>query len=245
VEAIVFDIETVPTREENLKEEDWDYIFKYSETEEDREKQKERLSLWALTAHLASVALLNVSERVALVMYLSDEDSKEELEIKENFEEEELNIRVHMVGFSMEKGIEEAERKILVNFWKKVKEKEGYRFVSFNGRSFDSVFLMLRSFALGVKVSRQFIGNRYEYRNHIDLLDLLSFHGQGRKYSLEFVCSRLGIPSPKKDMDGHDVKKYFEEGRYKDIALYNLGDTIATAKIYERFKNTLGDIFGL
>ena len=245
MEAIIFDIETVPTKEENLKEEDWEYIFKYADTEEDREKQKERLSLWALTAHLVSVALLNVSEGLALVMYLSDRDSKEELKLREEFEGGELELRVHMVGFSMEEGIEEAERRILTKFWKKAKEKEGYRFVSFNGRGFDSVFLMLRSFVLGVKVSRQFIGNRYEYRNHLDLLDLLSFHGQGRKYSLEFVCRRLGIPSPKEDMDGHDVKEYFAKGRYRDIALYNLKDTIATARIYERFRNTLGDVFGL
>ena len=46
-------------------------------------------------------------------------------------------------------------------------------------------------------------------------------------------------------MDGHDVKEYFAKGRYRDIALYNLKDTIATARIYERFRNTLGDVFGL
>lgn len=237
MEVIVFDIETVSVGEDSFDDKDWEYILKYAETEEDEEKQKERLSFWAFTAHLVSVTLLDLSSKKALVMYLSNDENTEEIE-KDGF-------KVFMRSFSIGEGIEDAERKILRHFWKKVEERRDQRLVSFNGRRFDSVFLMLRSFILGVKATRNLLGSRYSYENHLDLLDALTFHGQGRKYSLDFVCRRLGIESPKELMDGHQVKEYFSQGRYRDIALYNLQDTIVTAKIYQRFYETLGDVFGL
>ncbi|WP_457601347.1 ribonuclease H-like domain-containing protein [Hydrogenivirga sp.] len=238
--AVVFDIETVPYDEDSFSKEEWEYILKYVENEEEIEQTKERLSLWAFTAHIASLAMLDVSENRALVMYLSDgsgDRDKEDLEFN--------GVSVHMRAFSTAEGVEEAERRILSVFWEKAEERNGQRFVSFNGRRFDSVFLMLRSFILGVRVTRDLLGNRYKYENHFDLLDALTFHGQGRKYSLDFVCRRLGIPSPKEDFDGKDVKELYREGRYRDIALYNLGDVLATAEIYRRFYDTLGGVFNL
>ncbi len=237
MDAVVFDIETVPVNEDSFDDRDWEYILKYAESEEDEEKEKEKLSFWAFTAHLVSVTLLDIPTGRALVMYLSNREGLEELD-RDGF-------TVYMKSFSIEGGIEHAERRILENFWKKVDERRNQRLVSFNGRRFDSVFLMLRSFVLDVRVSRDLIGKRFSYDNHLDLLDALTFHGQGRKYSLDFVCRRLGLPSPKESMDGHEVKRYFREGRYRDIALYNLKDTIATAEIYRRFYDTLGHIFGL
>jgi predicted PolB exonuclease-like 3'-5' exonuclease len=237
MEVVVFDIETVPVEDSDLSEEDWDYLLKFATTEEEEEKQREKLSFWPFTAHLVSVALYKPQEKRAVVLYIADKDGSEELK--------EGDVNVFLKSYSMERGIEEAERRILGIFWEKAKEKADHRFVSFNGRRFDSVFLMLRSFILGVKATRNLLDNRFRYDNHIDLLDLLTFHGQGRRYTLDFVCRRLGIPSPKGEIDGAKVKEYFRSGRYREIALYNLRDAIVTGEIYKRFLNTLGDVLGL
>ena len=238
MKAMVFDIETVPAEEHSFSDKEWEYILKYAENEEDEEKTRERLSLWALTAHLVSVAFLKVEDRDALVLYISDEDSTDQMIFED--------LNVYMKSFSLREGLEEAEAKMLSEFWKIVDEKKGdYRFVSFNGRRFDVVFLMLRSFVLGVEAKVNLLDKRYDHNTHLDLLDALTFYGQGRKYSLDFLCRRLGLPSPKEEVDGHEVKNLFRDGRYMDIAIYNLKDVVATDRIYRRFKETLGTVFGL
>ncbi len=235
--AIVFDIETVPVEEESLSREELEYIFKYAQTEEEEERERERMSLWAFTAHLVSLALYKLEDGKAVVLYAGEEDGEENIE--------EMGVEVFMRSYSIREGIEEAERRILQQFWKKASDKKDHRFVSFNGRRFDSVFLMLRSFVLGVKVKSNLLGSRFDYGNHFDILDALTFHGQGRKYTLDFVCRRLGLPSPKEEMEGKDVKEFFRSGRYREIALYNLRDTILTGEIYKRLRETLGEVFEL
>ena len=235
--TIIFDIETVSVDEESLGQAEMDYLLKYAESDEEKEAEKEKMSLWAFTAHLVSLALYKLEEGSAIVLYIGDEDRSEEVEV--------MNVKAFMRSYSMKDGVEEAERRILLQFWKKAEDKLDHRFVSFNGRRFDSVFLMLRSFVLGVRATRNLLGGRFEYKNHFDLLEGLTFHGQGRKYTLDFVCRRLGLPSPKEEMDGKDVKEYFKKGRYRDIALYNLKDAIITGSIYKRFYETLGGALGL
>ena len=235
--SLVFDVETVPTHEENLSKEELDYLFRRAEDEKKEEKIRSMMGLWAFTAHLVSVGLLIPESDRALILYVGKESTEEKTEID--------GVRVRFRSFSITGGIEEAERSILKEFWNILSEGKIGRLVSFNGRGFDSHFLMLRSFMLGVKATRDLMGKRYDYNNHLDILDLLSFHGAGRLYSLDFLCRRLGINTPKEFMSAEDVKRNFEEGKYKDIALYNLYDVLAIGKLYTRLMETLGEALGL
>ncbi len=235
--TLVFDIETIPTEEESLSEEEREYLFRRAEDEEKENRIRSMMGLWALTGHLISVGLLIHEAERAMILFAGEEDGEETEEIE--------GVSVRFRSYSLRDGLESAERRILEEFWSVVGGSSVGPLVSFNGRGFDSHFLMLRSMILGVRATRNLMGNRYDYRNHIDLLDIISFHGAGRLYSLDFVCRRLGISTPKEIMRAEEVKERFEEGRYRDIALYNLHDIIAINRVYERLKETIGSVLGL
>jgi predicted PolB exonuclease-like 3'-5' exonuclease len=140
----------------------------------------------------------------------------------------------------------QTEKEMLVNFWKgAINYKE---FISFNGRSFDVPFMMLRSMVYKVKPSINLMKNRYlnkyfdNYKDnvkHIDLLDQFSFYGAvRRKGNLHLFCRSMGIKSPKSlGITGDDVGRLFKEGKYKKIAEYNSWDLIATAELYEKWSD--------
>jgi len=132
------------------------------------------------------------------------------------------------------------EKEMLLGFWQGAsKYKE---FVSFNGRSFDSPWLMIRSAVHKIKPTVNLMFNRYlssQYGpRHIDLLDQLSFYGAVRRRgNLHLYCKVFGITSPKAGgVTGDDVNRLFSEKEYKRIAEYNSWDLIATAELYERWK---------
>lgn len=235
--TLVFDIETVPIEEGNFSREEIEYLFRRADSEEKEERIRSMMGLWAFTAHLVSVGMLIPELKRALVLYVAEDEGEEEEEIE--------GVSVKMRRFSLSEGMEEAERRILKEFWDVVSRRSVGRLVSFNGRGFDSHFLMLKSLMLGVKATRNLMGSRYDYQSHVDILDLISFHGAGRLYSLDFLCRRLGIDTPKEFMRAEEVKEKFLEGRYKEIALYNFYDVLATGKLYERLLDTLGEALGL
>lgn len=132
------------------------------------------------------------------------------------------------------------EEEMLADFWQGAKN---YReFVSFNGRSFDVPFLLIRSAVHKIKPTVNLMSNRYLNSQfgakHIDLLDQLSFYGAVRRRgNLHLYCRAFGIASPKSQgITGDDVGRLFAEGQYKKIAEYNSWDLAATAKLYEIWK---------
>ncbi len=103
---------------------------------------------------------------------------------------------------------------------------KGYdQIITFNGRSFDCPFILIRSAVHKIKPSRDLMPNRYN-GSHIDLLDQLTFYGASRrKFSLDMWCRTFGIKSPKSGgITGDDVKKLYTSGKYIDLAKYCLGD---------------------
>jgi predicted PolB exonuclease-like 3'-5' exonuclease len=68
---------------------------------------------------------------------------------------------------------------------------------------------------------------------HVDTKALWSYgqFGNSQAASLEMLCAAFGIPSPKGEMSGKDVKSYFFAGRYKEINDYCLADVIALARV--------------
>ena len=134
------------------------------------------------------------------------------------------------------------EKEMLEAFWAGAKRYA--EFVSFNGRSFDVPFLLIRSAVHRVRPTIDLMSNRYLHSQygrarHIDLLDQLSFYGAvRRKGSLHLYCRALGIHSPKGEgITGDDISRLFKEKKYKEIADYNSWDLVATAELYERWRD--------
>jgi predicted PolB exonuclease-like 3'-5' exonuclease len=119
-------------------------------------------------------------------------------------------------------------------------------FVTFNGREFDMPFLMIRSAVHKIKPTKNLLSNRYVSSQlfnakHVDLCDQLSFYGSvRRKCSLHLATRAFGIESPKAGgVSGDDVADLFREQKFLDIAKYNVGDLVATKKLYDYWKEYL------
>jgi 3'-5' exonuclease len=211
---VVFDIESLAYPLESFDAEQQDYLTKFATNEVELEDVKLKMNLSPLTAQLLAIGMLNPDTRRGKVLFQSD--------VKGNYLSEE-----GMIEF-----VATDEKGILTVFWEDIKRYN--QFITFNGRGFDSPFLILRSAMLGVKPSRNLLPYRYDPKIHCDLLDQLTFYGAFRRYSLDFYCKAFNIKSPKSDgVSGLDMKKLYEEKRFKDIAEYCIGDVIATAELYK------------
>ena len=130
------------------------------------------------------------------------------------------------------------ERQLLERFWDNVQHYD--QFITFNGRSFDCPFVMLRSAILGVEATRNLMTYRYDSKIHCDLLEQLTFYSATRKFNLDFYCKAFGIKSPKAEgITGLDLAPLFHEGKFKEIAQYCLGDVQATAELFRRWDKYL------
>lgn len=211
---VVFDIESLAFPFESFDAEQQEYLTKFAQNEEELEDVKLKMNLSPFTAQLLAIGMLNPDTKRGKVLFQS--------EIKESFLSDD-----GMIEF-----VATDEKGILTVFWEDIKRYN--QFITFNGRGFDSPFLILRSAMLGIKPSRTLLPYRYDPKIHCDLLDQLTFYGAFRRYSLDFYCKAFDIKSPKSDgISGLDMKQLFEEKKYKDIARYCIGDVIATAKLYK------------
>ena len=226
--TIVFDIETSAYPFESLTESQQEYLLRYAEKEKDVELRSEKvdnairyLSLYPFTAKVVAIGIYDINKNKSFVYYESRDN-------EESFVEEK---NIHYKGLN--------ETEILESFWRIVEVTD--RVVTFNGRTFDVPFLMLRSALLKIKPSRNLLTSRYDKSFHIDLLDQFTFHGLTRKFNLDFYCNAFGIESPKsKGISGMDVKTLYDAGKVKEIAVYCGNDIFATSelfKIWDEFLN--------
>lgn len=211
---IVFDIETVGADFSALDEQAQEYLLKGARTDEERALVPETLSFSPLTGQVVAIAMVNPDTQKGAVYYQAPGTEPEE---------HDENGIVYASG---------TEAEILEKFWRTIGFYE--QFVTFNGRSFDCPFLMVRSAVNKVKPSKNLMPNRY-YDQHIDLYDRLGFFGAVRRtMSLHMWCSALGIRSSKANgITGYDVPKLFKDGRYLDIAHYCFDDIRATSELFD------------
>ncbi len=134
-----------------------------------------------------------------------------------------------------------SEKSMLESFWGGIGDYD--ECITFNGRGFDVPYLIARSGANGVHITRDLMSNRFNNRSwggivHIDLLDQLSYYGAVRRAgSLHLWTQAMGIESPKGgDISGKEVGAAYRDGKSLEIARYNARDLIATAKLYGRWK---------
>jgi hypothetical protein len=221
VATVVLDIETAGQSWDELDDAQRTYLARNARSEEERERLPEMMSLWPFTGKIITVAMLNPDSGRGRVWYEKADGRQEETSSDGLFQ---------FIG--------ERESIFLGEFWRAM--RRFHRFVTFNGRGFDGPFLMLRSAALGVTVTRNLVGYRYAIRPHTDLLEVISFFGASRKWNLDFACKVFGVESPKEQgLDGYSVGPYYRAGRVREIALYCRRDVEATARLYGKMEKTL------
>jgi DNA polymerase elongation subunit (family B) len=215
---IIFDIETVGRDFESLDRTTQEYLLRYAETENEKEEVKDSLSFYPLTAEIVTIGMLDPETLKGFVFFQTSGDPLLP------FEED--NIR-------FETG---SEKEIIEKFWNVIRSCR--QFITFNGRSFDCPFILVRSAFHKIKPKKDLMPNRYG-DGHIDLLDQLSFYGASRrKFSLDMWCRTFGIKSPKEGgITGYEVKDLFKTGRYIDIAKYCAGDLKATMELLDYWEN--------
>jgi 3'-5' exonuclease len=209
---IILDIETFGGDFDDLDKVTQEYLFRYAETEDKKEEIRESLSFYPVTAEIVAIGLLDPEKGKGYVFFQTFGDPLLP------FEEEHIRFETGN------------EKEILEKFWRIIKDHK--QFVTFNGRSFDCPFLMVRSAVNKVKPTRDLMPNRYADA-HIDLLDQLTFFGASRrKFSLDMWCRTFGIKSPKEEgITGYEVKNLYKAGKHIEIARYCAGDLRATAEL--------------
>ena len=233
---LVFDIETVPCQWESFSESQQEYLLRRANNEDEIEQKKRELALSPLTAKIVCIGMQLVeTERV-------DQD------------EQYKNIKT--IAYSLDENLEDgvttevtladgnmcylsSEKTMLEKFWKIFGKYPRVHLVSFNGRTFDAPFLMLRSAKLEIKPTRNLMsGTKFNYPLHTDLIDELCFYmpsqsGATRRYNFDFFTRAFGITSPKEaGVDGSKVAEYFAENKIDEISEYCLRDVKATWELF-------------
>jgi len=212
---IVIDIETAGLPWESWDEETQEYLVRRSGPEPDEDAVKERLGLSGLTGKVITIGMMNPDTRKGGVYYEVPGDGEKVGEIEEE-------------GAVFRAG---SEAEILQMFWNDIEKYNVW--ITYNGRTFDIPFLMQRSLILGIKPSKNLDSPRFRVKPHCDLMDILSFFGATRPYSLSFWCKTLGITDPKAEgVDGSEVGGLYEAGKYEDIARYCMRDVAATSELF-------------
>jgi hypothetical protein len=228
--TIAFDIEVAGFPWEEVDEITRGYLLSREGEKERREAVPERTGLYPGLGKIIAIGMWLVAEDRGLILLEGkSEDTRDWVKVP------------HAKIFRSD------ERGILEEFWKLVARapKAGMpRLVSFNGRGYDGPMLSIRSAQLGVKPSRNLLGNRYSIAEHCDLMEVFSFMGATReRYSLEYWCRRFDIESPKGSIDGSQVSRVYRAGRIDDIGEYCLRDVRATAQLYQKLAGTMLPLF--
>lgn len=216
---VVYDIETVGVEFETLDEKQKACFLQWASSDEEKERVKTQTAFYALTGKVVAIAMVNPDTGRGRVYGVGHEESFEDDATEFIFVPD--------------------EKTLLRHFWEDAASYQ--QFVTFNGRTFDAPYILLRSAVNRLKPSRDIMGYRYRSVPHLDLADQMSFFGATRRhFPLHFYCKAFDIESPKDDgMNGLDVSPYFAQGRIKEIAQYCLGDVVATAELLEYWDDFL------
>jgi hypothetical protein len=224
---IAFDIEVAGYPWEEVDEITRGYLLQRAKTEEDRAAAPERTALFPGLGKIIAIGMWNLEKDRGLCLLEGKPADQHEWK--------------RVPGSDVLRG---DERALLERFWE-ILERKRPRLVSFNGRYYDGPILMIRSAQLGVEPAFNLCGNRYNLSTHVDLTEVLSFHGTWREqYKLDYWCRRFDVESPKGSIDGSQIARAYREGRIEEIGEYCLRDVRATAQLYGKLSKTLLPLFG-
>jgi len=109
-----------------------------------------------------------------------------------------------------------------------------------NGKEFDFPYIARRMIINEVNIpfKLNLFGKKPWEVPHLDTLELWKFGDYKTFTSLKLMAHTLGIPSPKDDIDGSQVRQvYYEEKDLDRIIQYCEKDTITVAQIFLRLRN--------
>lgn len=235
---LVFDIETAAVPFDSLADSQQELILRGTDGNQEQEAERKRqMSLNPFTAQVAAIGMLYAEDLSATepkTMIFSNSTTPPEND--------------HLPDGSIWRCMPEAE--LLEAWWHRFERaSERVVLVTFNGRSFDCPFLMLRSAVLRVRPSRNLMaGTRWNFDGHIDLQAELAFKefersGPTKRWNFDFYCKAFGITSPKEEgITGNDVARLFTEGKHQTIAEYCMRDVRATWEVFKVWKEFIDGI---
>ncbi len=109
-----------------------------------------------------------------------------------------------------------------------------------NGKEFDFPYIARRMIILGIDLpfKLNLFGKKPWEVPHLDTLELWKFGDYKTFTSLKLMAHVLGIPSPKNDIDGSQVRDvFYEENGMDRIIKYCEKDTITVAQVFLRLRN--------
>ena len=109
-----------------------------------------------------------------------------------------------------------------------------------NGKEFDFPYIARRMIIneITIPFKLNLFGKKPWEVPHLDTLELWKFGDYKTFTSLKLMAHTLGIPSPKDDIDGSQVRQvYYEEKDLDRIIQYCEKDTITVAQIFLRLRN--------
>ena len=109
-----------------------------------------------------------------------------------------------------------------------------------NGKEFDFPFIARRMIINRIDIPHKLnlFGKKPWEVPHLDTLEMWKFGDYKHFTSLKLLTHILGIPSPKDDIDGSEVRRVFYEEKDIDrIIRYCEKDTVAVAQIFLRLRN--------
>lgn len=213
---IIFDIETVGREMDSFDEATQENLLRFAKNDEEEQEIRDSLSFYPLTAEIVTIGMLELDSPSGFVYYQTPGAQPQK------------TVEDHAEYYSAAN-----EKQLLEFFWSRIEKYD--QFITFNGRSFDCPFIMIRSAINHIKATRNLMPDRYRSHAHIDLMEKLTFLGASRKrFSLHMWCNAFGIKSPKEEgVTGMEVKGLFHDGRHLDIARYCLRDVAATKELYK------------
>lgn len=225
--TLVIDIETVGEPFESFDPETVKSLTRHfadsPNSDAELKRLKTQLGFSPLTGFIVALGMYDIERQRGAVYYVGNGEDDTWIENNFTFKER-------------------TEKELLEDFWEGARSYD--TFVTFNGRAFDVPFILHRSFVHEIRPSVTLLQSRYLTRQqlpyHVDLLDEFTFYGTTyRRPSLHLLCRANNIESPKGEIDGYDVAKLFLKKQFRDIALYNARDVVATAVLYEKWKRVL------
>ncbi len=218
LENILFlDIETVPetrTFKELTSEKQylWEEKSKYQRKEEfTAEEYYVRAGIWA---EFGKIACISVG------FFKNKEDSR--------------TFRLTTFKGEEEKILKDFSSLLTTHFY-----KEHHLLCAHNGKEFDFPFISRRMLIHGLSLPPKLnlFGKKPWEVPHLDTLELWKFGDYKNYTSLKLLTNVLGIPSPKDDIDGSEVRDvFYEECNINRIAKYCEKDVIAIAQIILKFR---------
>ncbi len=219
LEHILFlDIETVPEKEffdelDDEKKELWDQKSKYQRKEEyTPEAFYERAGIWAEFGKIICISVGYFNLKGTIRTFRTTTFHGDEATLLKEF-------------------------KILLNtHFNKTK----HLLCGHNAKEFDFPYIARRMIIHGIELPYKLnmFGKKPWEIPHLDTMELWKFGDYKHFTSLKLLANILGIPSPKDDIDGSQVRHvYYEENDLDRIIVYCEKDVVTTAQVILRLRN--------